>query len=71
MAENQQRVLHLESAVGRLDEELADFDRQINVLRQEEITEEIEVLLLSTASLDQKQDMTAEENHQTERRNRA
>ena len=71
MAENQQRVLHLESAVGRLDEELADFDRQINVLRQEEITEEIEVLLLSTASLDQKKDMTAEENHQTKRRNRA
>jgi F-type H+-transporting ATPase subunit gamma len=71
MAENQQRVMHLESAVGRLDEELSELDRQINILRQEEITEEIEVLLLSTASLDQKQDMTAEENHQTERCNRA
>ena len=60
MAENQQRVMHLESAVRHLDEELSELNRQINILRQEEITEEIEVLLLSTGSLDEKQSETSE-----------
>jgi len=66
MAENQQRVMHLESAVGHLDEELSELDRQINILRQEEITEEIEVLLLSTSSLDDKQGTTSQESSQTD-----
>ena len=60
MAENQRRVMHLESAVGHLDDELSELDRQINILRQEEITEEIEVLLLSTASPDEKYSETSE-----------
>jgi len=52
MAENHQRVAHLEGAVTHLDEEGEEMRRRSNALRQEEITEEIEVILLSAASLD-------------------
>jgi F-type H+-transporting ATPase subunit gamma len=52
MAENHQRVTHLEGAVTHLDEEGEEMQRRSNALRQEEITEEIEVILLSAASLD-------------------
>jgi len=51
MAENHQRVAHLEGAVKHLDDESAELARQCNVLRQTEIIEEIEVILLSAASL--------------------
>lgn len=51
MAENQQRVQHLEGAVKHLDEESDELRRQSNARRQEEIIEEIEVILLSAASL--------------------
>lgn len=51
MAENQRRVTHLESAVQQLDDKAADLLRRSNTLRQEEITEEIEIILLSAASL--------------------
>lgn len=51
MVENRHRVSHLDGAVRHLDEEAADLTRQSNALRQEEITEEIEVILLSAASL--------------------
>ncbi|WP_045225500.1 F0F1 ATP synthase subunit gamma [Methyloterricola oryzae] len=47
MAENQRRIQHLEGAIRRLDDRSAEFARQSRVLRQEEITEEIEVILLS------------------------
>jgi F-type H+-transporting ATPase subunit gamma len=53
MAENSQRVAHLEAAVQHLDEQSEELHRQGNILRQEEIIEEIEVILLSAASLDQ------------------
>ena len=53
MAENSQRVAHLEAAVQHLDEQSEELHRQSSVLRQEEIIEEIEVILLSAASLDQ------------------
>ena len=53
MAENHQRVVHLEGAVKHLDDESAELSRQCNALRQEEIIEEIEVILLSAASLDE------------------
>ncbi len=53
MAENLRRVRHLEGAVQHLDDKSADLMRQCNALRQEEITEEIEVILLSTVSLDE------------------
>ncbi|WP_295797529.1 FoF1 ATP synthase subunit gamma [uncultured Microbulbifer sp.] len=51
MAENQQRMQHLEGAVRYLDQNLDDLQRRGNQLRQEEITEEIEVILLSAKSL--------------------
>lgn len=52
MAENQQRVSHLEGAIKHLDEETLDMSRRCNALRQEEIIEEIEVILLSSTSED-------------------
>jgi len=51
MAENHQRVTHLDGAVKRLEDESAELARRCNALRQEEIIEEIEVILLSAASL--------------------
>ena len=53
MAENLRRVRHLEGAVQHLDDKSEDLMRQCNALRQEEIIEEIEVILLSTVSLDE------------------
>jgi len=47
MAENHQRIEHLEGAIRRLDEKNEALTRQCRALRQEEITEEIEVILLS------------------------
>ena len=52
MMENHQRVTHLEAAVRHLDDQSQDLARQCNGLRQEEIIEEIEVILLNAASLD-------------------
>jgi F-type H+-transporting ATPase subunit gamma len=52
MAENCQRVAHLEAAVQHMDEQSEELHRQGSVLRQEEIIEEIEVILLSAASLE-------------------
>jgi len=46
LAENQFRVQHLDGAVRRLDERLEDLGRRARSLRQEEITEEIETILL-------------------------
>jgi len=51
MAENQKRVAHLEGAVKRLDDESGEIARRCNALRQEEIIEEIEVILLSAGGL--------------------
>lgn len=51
MAENYHRVSHLERAVRRLDDRSEQMAQQSNKLRQEEIIEEIEVILLSAASL--------------------
>jgi F-type H+-transporting ATPase subunit gamma len=51
MAENRRRVQHLEGAVKHLDEESNELRRQSNARHQEEIIEEIEVILLSAASL--------------------
>jgi len=53
MAENRRRVAHLEGAVKHLDNKAAELSRQCNRLRQEEIIEEIEVILLSAASVDE------------------
>lgn len=50
LAENQYRVQHLEGAVRRLDERLEVLATRARSLRQEEITEEIEMILLGTES---------------------
>ena len=47
MIENQHRASHLDGAVKHLDDESDKLARHCNVLRQEEIIEEIEVILLS------------------------
>lgn len=51
MAENYKRVTHLEAAVKHMDDESEKLARQCNALRQEEIIEEIEVILLSASNL--------------------
>ncbi len=52
MAENRNRVAHLEGAVKHLDDKSEELARQYNALRQEEIIEEIEVILLSGSGID-------------------
>lgn len=47
MAENRSRLRHMEQAIQRLEEKTADLQRRQNILRQEEITEEIEVIMLN------------------------
>jgi F-type H+-transporting ATPase subunit gamma len=51
MQENHKRVAHLEGAINHLDEESSQLAQQCNTLRQEEIIEEIEVILLSATNL--------------------
>jgi F-type H+-transporting ATPase subunit gamma len=53
MAESLQRVQHLNGAVQHLDEKSANLQHQSNALRQEEIIEEIEVILLSPSNFDE------------------
>jgi F-type H+-transporting ATPase subunit gamma len=60
MAENIQRVRHLEGAVQHLDDKSANLLHQSNALRQEEIIEEIEVILLSASSLDESRHKASE-----------
>ena len=48
MAESRARLAHLESSIRRLERDQSALRRRRNVLRQEEITEEIEMLMLST-----------------------
>lgn len=47
MAENTKRIMHLDSALRRLDDDYDQFRRQYHRARQEEITEEIEVLIMN------------------------
>lgn len=54
MAENRQRVQHLEGAIERLDGRVEELERRRRALRQEEITEEIEVILLGRDALSPK-----------------
>lgn len=51
VAENRARLSHLEGALQRLDRETAQLELKRNILRQEEITEEIELLMLSAVRL--------------------
>jgi F-type H+-transporting ATPase subunit gamma len=52
MAENRRRVSHLEGAVQHMQEQIENMRHQDNVLRQEEIIEEIEVILLRSGDSD-------------------
>lgn len=47
MAEHYRRVQHLEGAIDRLEQRAEELGKKRNMLRQEEITEEIEVIMLS------------------------
>ncbi len=51
MAENQRRFQHMDQAIQRLDGDISDLALKRNVLRQEEITEEIEIIMLSVEAL--------------------
>lgn len=51
LAENRRRLQHLDNAIRRLERTNADLERQYQILRQEEITEEIEVIMLSAEAL--------------------
>jgi F-type H+-transporting ATPase subunit gamma len=48
LAENERRLRHLEAALRRVDRTREELTLHTNALRQEEITEEIEIILLST-----------------------
>jgi len=48
MAENLSRIDHMGNALQRIDEKTAGLTQQCNALRQEEIIEEIEIILLNT-----------------------
>ncbi len=51
MAENHSRLQHLEGAVNHLDDATVKLQRKSQIYRQEEITEEIEVILLNAENL--------------------
>ncbi|HID48495.1 MAG TPA: F0F1 ATP synthase subunit gamma [Chromatiales bacterium] len=51
MAENQRRIEHLGGALHHLEEETEALQLKRNALRQEEIVEEIEVILLSVQAM--------------------
>lgn len=51
MVENRQRLLHMENAIRWLDKNKEQLELKFNMLRQEEITEEIEVILLSAKAI--------------------
>jgi F-type H+-transporting ATPase subunit gamma len=51
LAENRQRQAHMERALQRLDEKTDRLRRAANAQRQEDITEEIEILLLSDTAM--------------------
>lgn len=51
LAENERRMRHMDAAIRHLDEDRARLRAQRDMLRQEEITEEIEVIMLSAEQL--------------------
>lgn len=50
-AENRLRSRHLENALERLDNKITYLTHNINLLRQEEITQEIQVIMLSAEAI--------------------
>lgn len=47
LAENTRRIMHLDTAGQRLESKCLDLKRRYNALRQEEITEEIEIIIMN------------------------
>lgn len=54
MAENRRRLQHMEGAIVRMAEKAGEMQRKYNMFRQEEITEEIEVIMLSSDALNKR-----------------
>lgn len=52
MVENRRRLQHMDNATHRLEQRMEELRRQRNRLRQEEITNEIEVIMLGQGILD-------------------
>jgi F-type H+-transporting ATPase subunit gamma len=50
LAENNRRIQHMTGALRRLDESSVELTRQYHFHRQEEITEELEVILLNSST---------------------
>lgn len=50
-AESNQRLHHLDNALDRLDKQKVSLTHNINMIRQEEITEEIEIIMLSAEAI--------------------
>lgn len=55
MAENRRRLEHMENAIRRLEKDEAKLRLRYNALRQEEIIEEIEIIMLSAEALSGKE----------------
>ena len=51
LSENYQRIQHMTVALQRLDEQKDELRRHYHIHRQEEITEELEVILLNTTNV--------------------
>jgi F-type H+-transporting ATPase subunit gamma len=51
IAENRRRLEHMDGALRRLDDITAQLARRMNASRQEEITQEIEVIMLSAEAV--------------------
>lgn len=51
MAENRKRLEHMDSAIRRLEKDEAKLRLRYNAMRQEEIIEEIEIIMLSADAL--------------------
>ena len=51
LAENNQRLRHLDNALDRLEKQKKSLMHNLNLTRQEEITEEIEVIMLSAEEI--------------------
>lgn len=56
MAENRKRLEHMENAIRRLEKDESGLRLRYNALRQEEIIEEIEIIMLSAEALTDKDD---------------
>jgi F-type H+-transporting ATPase subunit gamma len=51
MVENHRRLQHMERAIQRMEQKIGELRLKHNALRQEEITEEIEIIMLSAEAL--------------------